>query len=116
MKVMAVEEGDIVLVAIPQAGGELKNRPVLLHREVLPFNDFLACGIRTQLRQEVKGFDHPINIHDPKFAQAGLVQDSLIRSGFLAIIQSNKILGSIGKLDERIRKELLQRVARHLIQ
>lgn len=49
-------ESDIVLVAIPQADGTLKNRPVLLLRRLPRFNDFLVCGISTQLTQEVKNF------------------------------------------------------------
>nr|VFK53666.1 MAG: PemK-like, MazF-like toxin of type II toxin-antitoxin system [Candidatus Kentron sp. TUN] len=50
-------EGDIVLTPFPQADGKVKNRPALILREFPPYGDFLVCGISTQIRQAVPGFD-----------------------------------------------------------
>jgi mRNA interferase MazF len=79
-----------------------------------PFSDALVCGISTQLHQEVKGFDEIIGQHDPDFASSSLVQDSLIRLGFLAIIPRNKIIGSIGSILPARRKRLLQNLSDYL--
>lgn len=88
---MVLKEGDIVLLPLQQADGNWKNRPVLLLKKFKPFDDFLACGISTQLHQEVKDFDWIVLSQDSQFKQTGLLQSSLIRLGFLAMIPSNKI-------------------------
>jgi mRNA interferase MazF len=50
-----MKEGDVVLAALPQADGKSKLRPVLLLRQLLPpYNDFLVCGISTQIHQQIK--------------------------------------------------------------
>lgn len=46
-----MKEADIVLTPIPQADGTIKNRPIILLRELPPYRDFLVCGISTQLHQ-----------------------------------------------------------------
>ncbi len=40
-----MREGNIILTSILQANGEIKNRPVLILREMPKFQDFLVCGI-----------------------------------------------------------------------
>ncbi len=55
-----MKEGDVVILAMPQVDGSIKNRPTIILREMPPFQDMLVCGISTQLRQEVKGFDEII--------------------------------------------------------
>ncbi len=49
-----MKEGDVVIVAMPQANGSVKNRPTIIIREMPPFQDMLVCGVSTQLHQEVK--------------------------------------------------------------
>ena len=39
-----MNEGDIALAPLPQANGQIKNRPVVLLRRLPPFGDFLVCG------------------------------------------------------------------------
>ena len=112
---MALKEGDIVLLSLPQSDGVEKNRPVLLLRKLPPFNDFLVCGISSQIKQEVTGFDYVINPESRSFQQTGLRQVSLIRLGFLATVPSNKIPGSIGTIDNSLRRELISRLAKHLL-
>jgi mRNA interferase MazF len=108
-----MKEGDVVLTPVPQADGSIKNRPAILLREFPPYRDFLVCGISTQLRQEVKGFDQ-ISIADSDFAASGLKSPSLIRLGFLAVLPRAKIAGSIGAISNDRHARLLETLANHL--
>ena len=110
-----LKEGDIVLLPLQQSDGLLKNRPVLLLKKFPPHGDFLVCGISTQLKQQVIGFDFTINSNEPYFKQTGLLQTSLIRLGFLAMVPSNKIPGKIGIISANLRNELLMRLSNYLI-
>nr|VFJ73854.1 MAG: mRNA interferase MazF [Candidatus Kentron sp. FW] len=108
-------EGDIILTPLPQADGRVKNRPALILREFPPYGDFLVCGISTQVRQAVAGFDDVIRHSDADFPGTGLVAESLIRLGFLAILPRSNILGSIGAVAPERYAMLLHRLARYLI-
>jgi hypothetical protein len=66
-----MREAEIVLVLLPRADGQIKNRPALFLREMPPFNDALLCGISTQLSREVKGFDEVITQSDEDFVSIG---------------------------------------------
>jgi len=110
-----MREGDIVLTPVPQANGQIKNRPALFLREMPPFNDVLVCGVSTQLQQQVAGFDEIIKQQDADFASSGLVADSLFRLGFLALIPRNKLLGSIGSVATVRHKRLLKNLSDYLI-
>ena len=110
-----MKEGDIVLTPVPQANGQIKNRPALFLRAMPPFNDVLVCGISTQLQQQVVGFDEIIGRQDTDFASSGLVTDSVIRLGFLAVIPQNKIIGSIGSIASNRLQRLLKNLSDHLL-
>ena len=110
-----MKEGDIVLTPVPQANGQIKNRPALLLREMPPFNDALVCGISTQLHQQVAGFDEIVTQQDADFSTSGLVSDSLIRLGFLALIPRNQIIGSIGSIATIRHKRLLANLSNYLV-
>ena len=109
-------EGDIVLVPLPQADGQLKVRPSLVLRSLPPFNDLLVCGISTQLHQEAKGFDDIIATNDADFTDSGLRATSLIRLGFLGVVPMQSVAGSIGAVDPERHKKLLKRLAVYLTQ
>lgn len=111
-----MKESDIILTPIPQADGQIKNRPALLLRKMPPFDDVLVCGISTQLRQEIVGFDETITREDADFIESGLVADSLIRLGFLALIPQNKIIGSIGAIASERHKRLLKNLSDYLLE
>jgi mRNA interferase MazF len=108
-------EGDVVLTPVPQADGTIKNRPAVFLREMLPFKDLLVCGISTQLRQEVKGFDELISPGDADFASSGLVRESLIRLGYLAVLPRSQIVGTIGSISVERHKRLLERLSAYLV-
>ncbi len=111
-----MKEGDIILTPIPQADGQIKNRPALFLQTMPPFDDALVYGISTQLHQEVKGFDAVIISGDGDFVSSGLVADSLVRLGFLAVIPWIKIVGSIGSISSERHKMLLKNLSAYLIQ
>lgn len=106
--------GDIALTPLPQSDGKLKHRPVLVLCEMPPFRDLLVCGIRTQVHQEVAGFDEQITANDADFAGSGLKASSLMRLGFLAVLPRNSFVGAIGAVAEARRQRLLRKLAEFL--
>ena len=94
-----MKEGDVVLTPLPQADGQIKNRPAIILREMPPYGDFLVCGVSAQLHQEVAGFDDPIRPGDAEFTTSGLKGPSLIRLGFLAVLPASSLLGTIGSIE-----------------
>jgi mRNA interferase MazF len=104
-------EGDVVLTPLPQADGQIKNRPAILLREMPPYGDFLVCGVSTQLHHEVAGFDDPIRPGDADFATSGLKAASLIR---LAVLPASSLLSAIGSIEKARHVRLLERLSNHL--
>ncbi len=108
-------EGDIVLASIQQADGMMKNRPGVFLREIRPYGDLLICGLGTQLRHEVAGFDEIISSNDPDFASSRLATASLIRLGYLVTIPRNKVQGKIGSISAERHRRLLERLSEYLV-
>ena len=111
-----MKESDVVLVAMPQADGSTKNRPTVILREMPPFKDLLVCGVSTQLRQEVKGFDEIIAPTDDDFKASSLIGTSLIRLGFLTVVPQSQIVGTIGSIASARHQRLLKNLSEYLIQ
>ena len=109
-----MKEGDVVLTPLPQADGQIKNRPAIILRAMPPYADFLVCGVSTQLHHEVVGFDDPIRPGDADFAAGGLKAPSLIRLGFLAVLPATSLLGAIGSIQQARHTRLLERLSNHL--
>ena len=109
-----MKEGDVVLEPIPQASGQIKSRPAVILCAMPPYGGFLICGISTQLRHEVAGFDDPIGPRDPDFSASGLKAPSLVRLGFLAVLPASGLLGAIGSISKDRHERLLQRLSSHL--
>jgi mRNA interferase MazF len=110
-----MKEGDVVLTPLPQADGSIKNRPALLLRQLPPFGDFLVCGISTQVRLMVPGFDDVLSQSAPDFMISGLVAESVIRLGFLAVMPVSTIPGRIGSVSGERHARLLRRLAEYLM-
>ncbi|HLE53584.1 MAG TPA: type II toxin-antitoxin system PemK/MazF family toxin [Anaerolineales bacterium] len=110
-----MKEGDIILTPIPQADGMVKNRPAIYLREMPPFRDALVCGVSTQIHQLAPDFDELITSQDNDFSSSGLVSDSLIRLGFLAVVPRRNIIGSIGSISPERHKRLLHRLSEYLV-
>lgn len=109
-----INEGDVALTPLPQADGQVKNRPVLVLRRMPPFGDLLVCGVSTQLQHAVADFDEVIATADSDFASSGLKAPSLVRLGYLATLPQRSFLGRIGVVADQRRMRLLQRLCSHL--
>ena len=107
-------EGNVALTPLPQVDGQTKPRPIILLRQMPPFDDWLVCGISTQLHRQVAGFDEIIDRAHPDFVDSGLKAASVIRLGFLAVFPADRILGVIGSISASRHRGLLQRLAAHL--
>src|ERR1017187_471450 len=110
-----MKEGDIVLAPFPQADGQIKKRPAVVLRKVPPFDDLLVCAISAQLRQCVEGFDELILSTDPDFKTSGLLQDSVIRLGYLLTLPRKEFIGSIGKISPERHRRLSKQLADFLL-
>ena len=110
-----MNESSVVLTPIPQADGNVKNRPVVVLRALPPYDDLLVCGVSTQLQQHVRNFDEFIVASDGDFSASGLRTDSLIRLGFLAVLPRQRILGSIGSVSPERHQRLLKRLSDYLV-
>ena len=111
-----MKEGDVVLAALPQADGKSKLRPVLLLRQLPPpYNDFLVCGISSQLHQMINNFDELISEKDDDYRKSGIIKESIIRLNFLAVISINIIAGTIGRISEQRHQKLLKRLSDYLV-
>ena len=64
-------EGDISLTVLPQADGQRKSRPVVALRKMPPFDDWLVCGISTQLHHAVEGFDEVVHTGHDDYVASG---------------------------------------------
>jgi mRNA interferase MazF len=110
-----MKEGDVILTPIPQADGSVKNRPAVVLREMPRYHDLLLCGVSTQLHQSVEGFDEIISPGAPDFSSSGLLSESLIRLGFLAVLPRKGIAGSIGATSSARHQRLLKRLSDYLV-
>jgi mRNA interferase MazF len=109
-----MNERDVILTSLPQADGSRKNRPVVILRKMPGFGDLLVCGVSTQLHQKVDSFDEIISPSDADFAQSGLLKESLIRLGYLAVLSGKTVLGSIGEISVERHHRLLETLARYI--
>ena len=111
-----MKEGDVILTPVPQADGQVKNRPAILLREMPAYRDVLVCGVSSQLHQRVKGFDELIGTADEDFSRSGLVTDSLIRLGFLAVLPRRNVIGSLGSIAPERHRRLLKTLSAYLLE
>ena len=109
-----MKEGNIVLTPIPQPNQEIKNRPALILRIMPKYQDFLICGISSQLKQYIRDFDEIITSEGDDFKESGLIKTSVIRLGFLTVIPSRQIIGSIGSISTIRHRRLLQNLSQYL--
>ena len=109
-----MREGGIALAALPQADRSVKNRPVVLLRQMPPFSDWLVCGISTQLHQRVPDFDELVDASNADFPTSGLKASSVVRLGFLAVLPETDLLGTIGWISRERHRRLLDRLRHHL--
>jgi mRNA interferase MazF len=110
-----MQEADVILTPMPQVDGKIKNRPAIVLRTLPPYGDCLVCGVSTQLQQHVPGFDDLISPSDPDFVASGLRSESVIRLGFLIVLPSRTIIGSIGVISIERHERLLKTLSDYLV-
>ena len=110
-----MNEGDVILTPLPLADGKVKHRPAIFLREMPPYRDALVCGISTQTQRLQLDFDELITDHDRDFKDSGLISNSVIRLGFLAVLPRKNIIGSIGSISPERHRRLLQRLSDYLV-
>jgi mRNA interferase MazF len=110
-----MKEGEVILTPLPQADGKLKLRPAIALREMPPFGDFLVCGVSTQLQLLTPVLDELITRDDEDFAMSGLLAESIIRLGFLAVLPRKNIMGSIGAISSHRHHRLLKKLSDYLL-
>jgi mRNA interferase MazF len=106
------QAGQVVVFRFPQTDlDEGKLRPALLLGK-LPgnYDDWLICMISSQTRQYITGFDEIVQENDVDFGESGLKVASVIRTGRLAVVTGDILLGAIGQISserlKRIKKQL----------
>jgi mRNA interferase MazF len=84
--------------------------------QIMPkYQDYLVCGVSSQLGQYIPNFDEIITPNDPDFIDSGLTTSSVIRLSFLAIIPRKKVIGTIGNIAISRHQRLLQKLSDYLI-
>jgi mRNA interferase MazF len=109
-----MKAGDIVLIALPQADGQIKKRPSLLLRQMPGHGDWLVCGISTQLHHFINGFDEKLDTSHDDYILSRLKAPSIIRLGFLTVIPSSKIPGVLGNVSQNTLKRLIANLVNYL--
>jgi mRNA interferase MazF len=109
-----MKEGDVVLSPFLPADGKTENRPAVVLRVMPKFGDLLVCGISRQLRHRIEDLDEVISTKDADFTSSGLIEPSLIRLGFLALLPSGEFLGDIGSISLERHHRLLRRLTKYL--
>lgn len=109
-----MREGDIVKAALNQIDNKVKFRPALLLKQMPPYDDWLVCGITSQLSNRVEKFDLLLSENDSEFPKTGLLKTSIIRLGFIAVIPESIIEGIIGSISKNKYDELLNNLISHL--
>ena len=110
-----MNEGSVLLASLPQADGKWKIRPVIALRKMVPYDDVLVCGVSTKLRHEVAGFDEIIAVGDSDYLSSGLAEASLIRLGYLGIVCTADIAGSLGSISPQRYRRLLTKLSEYLV-
>ena len=110
-----MREGAVVLVPLPQADGSAKNRPALILRQLPGHGDWLVCGLSTQLQERTENFDELLDRQQSDFSASGVVQPSLIRLAFLAVVPRRNVVGSIGAISRERHARLLITLSKYLV-
>jgi mRNA interferase MazF len=111
-----MREGEVILTPLPQADGRVKPRPAIALREMPCYGDFLVCGVSTQIHLLIADFDELITRRDQDFTGSGLLADSLIRLGFLAVLPRKHLMGSIGAISPHRHRRLLKKLSDYLLE
>jgi mRNA interferase MazF len=111
-----MKAGEICLTSLPQADGREKIRPILIIVHLPGHNDWLVCGISSQINKQIEGWDLLLDKKSSFFNETGLKMDSIVRLSFLASLSSEKIMGKIGSIPDEMLHSVKHRLSRYLLQ
>ncbi len=106
-----INKGSIILAYLPQADGGSKLRPVLILRKLPTYDDYLVCGIFTQLHRAVQNFDIVLVTNKIN----NLRTNSLARLSFLSVLTERDIQGVLGQVEKTEHQQLLQNLSNYLV-
>ena len=109
-----MKPGDIVLTIVPQ-DNQQKKRPALILKTLPKYNDFLVCAVSSQLHQYIPDFDLILYDNHEAFTASNLKPSSVFRLSNLAVLSKQDIIGTIGTLRNDLHLNLLQNLARYLL-
>ena len=94
----------------------LKLRPAVCLRQLPPnYDEFLVCGLSTQLHRYVKGFDDKVKPDSTHDNLRQLQGESVIRLGFLGRVRRNETAGTIGSISKVRHRRLLKKLSDYLV-
>lgn len=105
-----MNEGNIILAELPQVVGPPKRRPILVLRQMPGYGDYLVCGLSSQVRQYLPGFDELLYPDSVNLLRV----PSVMRLSFLDVIPAAQFLGHIGRVPDSVLDALRHRLADHL--
>jgi mRNA interferase MazF len=111
-----MKPGDVILTPMPQADGQEKPRPAIVLAIMRPFGDLFVCGLSTQLRHEVQGFDEQLSPGHADFKASGLKAPSLIRLGYAFVVMPDDVLCRVGAVSRDRLTRLQKRLGEFLIE
>jgi mRNA interferase MazF len=103
-------EGDIIAAYMVQSDRTFKKRPALILKKLPKYEDYLICGISSNINQCIEGFDSLILESSELFKDTGLKTDSVIRLSYLTFIPIEDINGAIGSIPKELHILLLNRL------
>ncbi len=112
-----MKEGDIILTPLPQANGT-RSRQKIARRfssaRCRPFKIFSSAASVPNCTKWPSIFDEIIAWQDSDFSSSGLIAESLVRLGFLAVLPRKNIVGNIGMIAPERHARLLRTLSRYL--
>ena len=110
-----MKTGQVVLAELPQVDGRKKVRPALLLKQMPGRGHWLVCGISTRHYEFVEGFDILLDAKHPDFSSSGLLEPSIIRLGFLAVLPTEHLKGSIGDISDNTYQKIISTLTLYLL-
>lgn len=105
-----MNKGDIVLASLPVSDGSYKERPSLIVSQFPPYNDYLLCGISSQLKQNINETGYLIGEEADYFLFTGLKKSSIIRLNYLVTLPEYLVAGKIGSLPYELFENVVDKL------
>ena len=115
MKKSKPKERDVIIVQVGSSQEQnVKSRPAICLRKMPPtYQEFLVCGLSSNLTQHVKNFDEKVTPQDDNLKN--IQCESVIRLGFLDRVRTEIVQGSIGSISVERHRRLLKKLSDYLV-